>query len=298
MKISIYKSGIIGVVVIVVLIVTGNVITIGDKIAQVHPLLAYVFYGVALFLFCFFIVFPVIKVMVTPPLDGVKREEVAGYSPSEVSQYLDGLVKTIRLTQEEKLTLSVSVDRQTCILNMLNARYEKMEAKVREAAVSAFVITAISQNGKFDFISTVIINFRMIKSLVDQLGVRPTYKQLFKLYVSVVSASIVTVAIDDVISDLDFGGLVGIQGIGLFNKGTASILSGVMNAFVTLRVGYATMDYLELGSKDFDPGKRRKVILLRARKDLWKVAKEGGVQLKEKFTKIFSSQEEASKAEA
>lgn len=291
MKMNIYKSAIIGILFLVVLIVIGNVMVIGDWIAHLHPVLAYLFYGLVIVLTVCLLVLPVIKVMLTPPLEGIRRGEIADCSPSELIQYQERLEKTLRLTEEEKLTLNVSMDRQASIQQILDVRYEKMETRVRDAAVSIFVITAISQNGKFDFISTLVINFRLIKGLVHELGLRPTYKQLFKLYVSVVSASIVTVTVDDLISDFDFSSLVGLQDVALLNKGTSSLLSGVMNAFVTLRVGYATIDYLELGSKQFCPDARRKLILKKARQNLWEVSKAGWGQLKDKIAKVVFPRE-------
>lgn len=286
MKMNIYKSAIIGILLLVVLIVIGNVMIIGDRIAHLHPVLAYLFYGLVIVLTVWLLVLPVVKVLLTPPLEGIKRGEIADCSPSELTQYQERLEKTLRLTAEEKLTLNVSVDRQASMQQLLDVRYEKMEARVREAAISTFVITAISQNGKFDFISTLVINFRLIKGLVHELGLRPTYKQLFKLYVSVVSASIVTVTVDDLISDFDFSSLLGLQDVALLNKGTSSLLSGVMNAFVTLRVGYATIDYLEIGSKQFSPDARRKLILKKARQHLWGVSKAGWGQLKDKIAQV------------
>jgi len=292
---------IVGLLVLIALIVIGNVISIGDKIAGIHPILSYLFYGVVGIIFIWLVVFPVVRVIITPQLKGISKENISDYTPSEVTEYINDLKKGIKFTREEERELDLGDDRKKTIEKILNNRYEEMEKAVKKAAVSNFVITAISQNGSLDFIASITINFRMINHIVNQLGKRPSYSQLIKLYISVVSASLVITAIDDIIDDIDFnellGGLLGIgasrQAAGVVGLGVvvdtfiSSAINGLMNAYVTLRVGYATIKYLEVGNENFDRKETRKYAIKLARKQLLNVGKEGFAEAIKKAGKML-----------
>ena len=284
-------SVIIGLLALVMLIVIGNVISIGDKIAGIHPGFAYLFYGVVIALFIWLVVLPVVRVIVTPPLKGIGRENITGYTPAEVTEYIKDLKSKIKLTKEEERELKISSDRKKTIENIFTGRREEMEKVVKNAAVSTFVITAISQNGSFDFISSVVINFRMINAIVKTLGKRPSYGQLIKLYISVISASLVITAIDDIFGDIDFSSLLGSLGgvTKALNIIIPSATNGLMNAFVTLRVGYATIKYLEVGNEDFDREEARQFALRSARKQLLGVGKAGIAEVAKKAGKMLKS---------
>jgi len=284
-------SVIIGLLALVMLIVIGNVISIGDKIAGIHPGFAYLFYGVVIALFIWLVVLPVVRVIVTPPLKGIGRENITGYTPAEVTEYIKDLKSKIKLTKEEERELKISSDRKKTIENIFTGRREEMEKVVKNAGVSTFVITAISQNGSFDFISSVVINFRMINAIVKTLGKRPSYGQLIKLYISVISASLVITAIDDIFGDIDFSSLLGSLGgvTKALNIIIPSATNGLMNAFVTLRVGYATIKYLEVGNEDFDREEARQFALRSARKQLLGVGKAGIAEVAKKAGKMLKS---------
>ncbi len=291
-KNGLWISGIIGLLVLVALIVIGNVISIGDKIASVHPMLSYLFYGAVSLLFIWLVMLPVLRVVLTPPLKGISKQEISHYTPSQVTEYIKDLKKSIKLSREEDRELRLGNDRKKTIEKILNNRYEEMEKVVKKAAVSNFVITAISQNGSLDFISSMVINFKMINKIVKKLGKRPSYSQLIKLYISVISASLVITAIDDIIDDVDFnellGSLGGIAGKAL-NVVIPSATNGLMNAFVTLRVGYATIKYLEVGNGKFDPKETRRFAIKAARKQLLAVGKEGIAEATKKAGKMLKS---------
>lgn len=285
-------SVIIGLLVLVALIVIGNVISIGDKIANVHPILSYLFYGVLGILFIWLIVLPVVRVILTPPLKGIGKREINHYTPSELTEYIKNIKSGIKLTREESRELNLGNDRKKTIEKILNSRYEEMETVVKKSAVSSFVITAILQNGSLDFISSMVINFKMINEIVKKLGKRPSYSQLIKLYVSVISASLVITAIDDIVDNVDFsellGSLSGVAGKAL-NIIIPSATNGLMNAFVTLRVGYATIKYLEVGNENFDQKETRRFAIKSARRQLLGVGKEGVAEVTKRAGKMLKS---------
>jgi hypothetical protein len=269
----------------VVLVVIGNVITIGDKIAAIHPVLSYLFYGLMTVFFVWLVVLPVIRVIVTPPLKPLDNRDINNYTPSEVTEY----VKSGIFTKPEIKAISKSPNRKEEIKKILDGRETEMRKIIKQAAVSNFVITAISQNGSFDFLASIVINFRMINTIVNQSGKRPTYIQLIKLYISVVSASMVIMAIDDVLDNIDFGELLGGVAGKSLNIVLPSLTNGLMNAFVSLRIGYATIKYLQVSSEKFQSETVRKYAIKSARKELAGVAKEGFSTLLKKTEKMLTN---------
>jgi len=290
---SLLISIIVGLLVLVALIVIGNVISIGDKIAGIHPIFSYLFYGLVGVVLIWLIILPVVRVILTPQIKGIGREDISSYTPSEVTEYIEDLKKGIKLTREEKRELDLDGDRKKVIEKILDSRYEKMEKIVKKSAVSNFVITAISQNGSFDFVASVVITFRMISEIVKSLGKRPSYSQLIKLYISVISASLIITAIEDIIDDIDFSELLGGLGGGItkktFNIIIPSATNGLMNAFVTLRVGYATIKYLEVGNENFNRRETRRYAIKSALRQLLGVGKEGVAETMKKAGKMLKS---------
>lgn len=277
-------GGVAGLMLIVLLVIIGNVISIGDKIANVHPALSVLFYLLVTAALAWLVVLPVVKVLMAKPLKGLNAESLDCYTPTELSEHIKELRRDVKLSREEELELAAGSDRKSALQGIIADRIGRMEGVVKESAVTSFVVTAISQNGSFDFISNVAINFRMINNVVAQLGRRPSMSQMFKLYVSVVSSSLVITALDDVVDDLDFGALLGNLGIAgkALNVVLPSALNGLMNAFVTLKVGYATIRYIEKGEKQCDKSEMRKYAIKSARSKILPVGKDGVVVVAKK----------------
>lgn len=279
-----------GLIILIGMIVIGSVIIIGEKISSISPILTYVFYGVIGLLFIWVIIIPVIRVIITPPLRGIRKKDINKLTPTQTSEYIADLKRSIVLTDKENRDLRSGYNRKETIINILNKRHKEMEKVVKMSAVSNFTITAISQNGSLDFISSIVINFRMINEIISKLGRRPSYSQLIKLYISVFSSSLLITVMDDIIDDMDFGellGSIGISGGKAFGHIISSATNGLMNAFVTLRVGYATIKYIEVGRDSFDRKEVRKYAYKAARKQLLDIAKEGLISLPDKFKQLI-----------
>ena len=155
-------GGIIGLIMLIVLIFLGNIIIVGDKIANVNLYLSYLYYGVIVVLFLWLIVFPIFRVLITPHLDGFKKsdEDIDYMDPMETSEYILNLRKRIKLTVDEDIELCLDDNSKETIKCILNRCNDEMDEVIKDSAVSSFVVTAISQNGGLDFISSMVINFR------------------------------------------------------------------------------------------------------------------------------------------
>lgn len=221
----------VGILTLLMLCVLGNIITVGDKLMGVSPIIGSFFYIIICVMVFFLILQPMLQVMMAPEIG-------------------DGQC----IMEETKMAL---------------------KQQVRDSAKVSLLMTTVSQNGSIDIIANTAITFKMIGALVKQAGYRPTLPQLFKLYSSVITTSFIVASVDEVIDNLDISGMLGNAGVGAVCKIFQPLANGAANAYMCLRVGYATVRYLECGHKEYNRSKSliRKEVAREARKDLIPVFK-------------------------
>ena len=156
---------------------------------------------------------------------------------------------------------------------------KEAESMVRKSAQNVFILTSVSQNGALDVFTCLSMNISLIRRLVDLRGKRPSLGQVFRLYVAVVSSSVLIASADEALDDLNLGELLGMSGVNVTGTLFKSAANGMINAFVTLRVGMTALKYLEEGSLYFNENKQliRKEIRRKAVKSLPAVV-GGGVK--------------------
>lgn len=155
-------------------------------------------------------------------------------------------------------------------------KHKKLKGQVKESAKVSLLMTTVSQNGSIDIIANTAITFKLISQLVKTAGYRPTLPQLLRLYSSVITTSLIVSSVDEVIDNLDLSGMLGNAGVGAICKIFQPLANGAANAYTCMRVGYATITYLECGSKSYNRDKStiRKTVAKEARRDLIPVMKE------------------------
>lgn len=140
---------------------------------------------------------------------------------------------------------------------------------IKENANAIFLSTAISQNGALDSLVVLFSLLRMIWQLSLFYQTRPTLKSIFKLYVQVASVVLMARAIED--TDLIEGQLepiitsvIGesiasaIPGmVPITNLVVSSLMEGSINAFLTLRVGMISQNYLGMSRSETKNSIRR-----------------------------------------
>ena len=246
-----------GVLFILLLIIVGNILTIGDTLAELHPAASYVFYGTTVLLLFFLLVRPLLAVFSLPEiqasvfLDENQREPGAKVATKVAKQ----LISQGQLEEEEAAVLRKLIkdqqDPSDTLRRIFDDRLDQMDDIVHRYAKQVFVSTALSQNGRLDALLVLAINFRMLKELMSHYGYRPTYPQLVKTYTKVLSAALIADGIEDtqlaeVFPMLTRGFLGAIPGLGTLSS---SLLQGTGNAFLTLRVGYITKNYYALSNQ-------------------------------------------------
>ncbi len=227
--------------------IIGNIIIISEKIGRVHPVLEAAFYLLVLVLAFIFFVRPVMAVLKAPviPVHAVVAQN--GLTDAETCRRIaKTMIKRARLADEERERLQTAL-RQGNDLNeplraLLAQRVQDMNTIISQNAKLVFVSTVISQNGRLDTVMVIGTNIRMVRELVESLGFRPALPQLAKMYTSIAAAALIAEGLEDleleqVFPNLGMGVLGAIPGFQLI---AASLLQGMANAFLTLRVGVMT----------------------------------------------------------
>ena len=258
---------------IVIISLVGNIITIGDKAAQIHPWVGWGFYIVLGLFVLRFIVWPTLKFLFTPEMKGDERDRIDEMESEELKSY----IKKMSLTQQERDLFATAEGDLEGVKMILKKRDEEATKLIRKAALNVFIVTGISQNGSFDIITAFGMNLQMINRIVNLRHRRPSFTQLLELYVVIIASTLIISLTDNILDEIDTSELFGSVAGGLAKTLVSSSINGAMNAYMTLRIGKMTMKYLELGSKHFkqNRSKIRREVRRSAIKEIPAIAKSG-----------------------
>lgn len=263
---------IIALLILVGLSLWSNIINIGEALGESSKVLSVVFYILTIGVVIAFIVLPLLRTVLTPEIKKSPDVDVYSLSAPELIKY----IKRLNLTSEERKLMDSSMNSYDAVVEIVKNRQQRVHDIVQESALDVFLITSLSQNGGVDVLGSLAVNFKLINKIIKQVGFRPTLWQLLKLYTSVISTSLIITAVDDVLDNINLGDMLGAVGKVLLK----SAANGAMNAFVCLRVGYATVKYLEVGNKEFNERHNEitKQIVSQSKKALPSVIKNGVVK--------------------
>lgn len=283
------------------LMLAGNVLVIGERLARMHPVAEYAFYLLVGILTAFFLIVPVWRVARAPGIPAFDEEALRtmpaealvklGISLARNNYYIREADR--RKSHRDELTAffrTHATDREAVldkISEEMDVRLGKMDRVIREHALTVFLITGLSQNGKFDFISAMAVNFKMIGRLVATSGFRPTYARLIRIYTQVLGASFITYFSEDMLDDIDFSSVT--NTVRLPGILVSSLLDGTVTALMTLRIGYITQLYIRTGNAAFNRRAARRYGLKRARKEIVEVARLGMKRLQRSTVDGFVS---------
>ena len=258
---------------IVTISLVGNIITIGDKAAEIHPWVGWGFYIVLGLFVLRFIVWPTLKFLFTPEMKGDERDRIEDMESDELKSY----IKKMSLTQQERDLFATAEGDLEGVKMILKKRDEEATKLIRKAALNVFIVTGISQNGSFDIITAFGMNLQMINRIVNLRHRRPSFTQLLELYVVIIASTLIISLTDNILDEIDTSELFGSVAGGLAKTLVSSSINGAMNAYMTLRIGKMTMKYLELGSKNFkqNRSKIRREVRRSAIKEIPAIAKSG-----------------------
>lgn len=216
-----------------VILLLGNIIIIGEKIASLSQVAwaEYAFYTLILVVFYAVVIRPVVRVHRAPQIPalsidgewniaqlvafGHKLADNCNYIPKDKSCPELRKLHQQRATSKEELVQIISKElklrieggelKETSgprIEDMYSVRIIGINRRIIEWAKSVFMITAISQNGKLDTVSVLYMNYKMIEDVIVASGFRPTRQQLFRQYVNILVTSLMTFVVSEVFKDM------------------------------------------------------------------------------------------------
>lgn len=325
------------------ILLLGNIITIGEKLGEsIHPYAEYIFYLTILLLSVIFIIRPIIKVHCAPEFPVLAADRQA--DQAQLYAFAKRLSKNcnyinepeIRKRHQQQLQDEIKAsanDTETLkrlITQEVSLRIEgskEMEVlginnRIKEWGKTVFMVTAVSQNSKFDTLSVLLMNYKLISDIVLASGFRPTQPQLFKLYVRVLTTALITYCASQVLTDVDgvapfdFGGdgdidvapsdisdadvdeggfgssiMENLKKLTIPGVLVGSAIDGCVNALLTLRIGYITRAYLTEGPQALSGVKNKRRVKRQAIKDSFKampaVIAHGSVSIGKTTAKIL-----------
>lgn len=212
--------------VIVVMVILGNVIVVGDHIATIPYCglyLSYLFYALLVGLFFWAFILPFIRIHLAsemPVLSMDKDEDSAqlkkfadtlaancGYIPDKKkrARHVEELRRCISLTgsDREKLREVVGNEITTRIDGNEDLGVVGINRRIDLWAERVLVATAISQNSKLDSVIVLWNNYKMVSDIVYASGFRPNSRQLVRIYFNVIATALFSYVVSDGLSDMD-----------------------------------------------------------------------------------------------
>src|SRR5690554_359933 len=194
----------IGSLLLVLMMIIASIMQIGEQLKSVHEYAPYVFYALAFLLVYILIIRPVMIILFSPSfsidttLDKNPKREYRIYKRVakrilEQKDLPDGMRDNLKDSMHDPFLLRDALN------NVYNKHMKKKLNKViRQHAKTVMVSTAISQNGRLDFITVIVVNVKMIKEIVVLCGFRPSYRNLAKLVVNVFVTALVAEGLENI----------------------------------------------------------------------------------------------------
>lgn len=244
----------IGSIIVILLFVVSSVMEVGERFRRIPDVGKYVEYGfyvlVALLIW-FLLVRPIVVIVKSPALDVITTLDPDSRKYNRIyKKVAKNIVKNndlnetdIKLLTEYKSIPELKLNLQQVFDNSVKKELNKV---IISHAKTVMISTAISQNARVDMFTVYAVNLRLIKSLVEKCGFRPSYKNLSKLALKVTTCALIadgleSLSLDDILPNSVLGPM---QEIPFIKPIMASIAQGVTNGFLTLRIGVVTRKYL------------------------------------------------------
>lgn len=294
----------IGIIILFLLMLLSSVLGVGERLRNINRYLEYGFYAITVLLVYLLILRPVHIILFSPSfsiettLDEPSRKNFRVYKkvaarlleqdilPDEVKEEIKAVRKDYELLNQALNTA-------------LNKHVKKQMNKViRKNAQTVMVSTAISQNGRLDLYTVVVVNLKMIKELVYMAGFRPNMKNLSKLTINVFTTALIAEGLEN----MDLNDLIPnttanmISEIPLLKPIMSSVIQGVSNALLTLRIGIVTRKYLFSDAKEITKEEIRRGALLEAAGMLPSVVGGAISVLPKKFINLFKKKDQKKEA--
>ncbi|MFW6012498.1 MAG: DUF697 domain-containing protein [bacterium] len=205
----------------------------------------YVLWSLAALLATFLTLPVVLYFRLPPPLLPPKTDD-----PAAVEAHLRALRKRLAANSRTSGRTLESREEVEAALDHLASEADELTQKT---ARNVFLITAISPNGRFDLLTVLVAQSRLVWNISKLYSQRPTVRDLTTLYANVAASAFVAGGIEDIdlseqVQPLVAAALPSASGAIPGFGGAAAVVanaitSGATNAYLTLRVGIVTRRY-------------------------------------------------------
>lgn len=283
----------LGFIILFLLMLLSSVLDVGDRLRIIHPYVSYGFYGLVFILVFILLIRPLYVILIKQTFN-IQTSLDEGSNLRLLKQSARRILNYEFVSDEDKSKIKETLHDGKALIPVLSNIYQgpikkEMAKRMRHHAKTVMVSTAISQNGRLDFITIMHVNLRMIKELVELSGFRPSYQQLAKLSVNVITTALVAEGLEnlDISEVLPQSTMNSLSEIPLIKPFISSVTQGISNALLTLRIGIVTREYLFTTSKELTQNAIRKTALLEAAALTPQVVAEGLAIFPSKIFNMF-----------
>ncbi len=286
----------VGFIILFILILLSSVLDVGERLRNVSKYVEYAFYGLTVLLVYMLIYRPIHIIIFSPSfsIETTLDEDSKKRNHAVYKRVAKRLLSNADLPDIEKDKLNTALNNREALKEALNHTYNKVIKKqlnqmIRKHAKTVMISTAISQNGRLDFFTVIIVNLKMIKELVVSCGFRPSYRNLAKLTINVMTTALIAEGLEnmDIADVLPQSTLNSIGEIPLIKPLMSSVTQGISNALLTLRIGIVTRKYLFTDAADITKEKIRRDALLEATGMLPAVIGDAMISLPKRIANLF-----------
>ncbi|HOI85803.1 MAG TPA: DUF697 domain-containing protein [Acholeplasmataceae bacterium] len=290
----------IGFILLFILILLSSVLDVGDRLRQIHPYVEYGFYGIAFLLVYFLIIRPVHIILFSPTFSvetTLDDHKVINHSVHR--RVAKRILQDETLSEEDQVRLKDALnsnpeDLKLALNHVFNHHIKKvMNQVIRKNAKTVMLSTAISQNGRLDFFTVIVVNLKMIKELVVMCGFRPSMSHLAKLTINVFTTALIAEGLEnmDITELMPTSTVNTISEIPFIKPVLSSVTQGISNALLTLRIGIVTRKFLFSDAKEITKEEIRRTALLEAAGMMPQVIGDALMILPKKIANLFKKPE-------
>ena len=293
----------ISAILVFVLMLLSSVLNVGERLRNISIYLEIVFYVFVVLLVFFGIINPIRIIVCSPSLaiaTSLDKNDNRTYKIyKSVSK---NIIKNNNLPAESVKLLTEYKEKEDLIINLqvvFEANIKKSLNKIIiHHAKTVLISTAICQSARFDMISVFSINLQMIKKLVLKCGYRPTMTNLSKLTVNVLTTALIAEGLENMNLDdiLPQSAVNAIGEIPLIKPLVSSLMQGVTNALMTMRIGCVTRRYLFSDGEVLTKESIRREALKESAKLLPQVITDTLTFFPKKIVKFFSKKDKTAEA--
>lgn len=285
-----------GVILLFLLILVSSIIDIGERLRNIHAYVEYGFYVIAFLLTYLLVINPVRIILVSPAfsIETVMDDKPSHRRYMTYKKVAKNLMERHEISQTEKDKLKDNMGDAVLLQQTLNEIYnstmkKKMNQVIMRHAKTVLISTAISQNGRLDLFTVIVVNIRMIKELVQICGFRPSYKNLAKLTINVFTTALIAEGLENInINDILPTSTANLLGeIPLIKPVMSSVTQGITNGLLTIRIGVVTRKYLFSDSKELTKAAIQKGAFMESLKMIPIVVKDSIIHFPQKFFDLF-----------